>query len=304
MSVQSAPKVSQSTLVISPRPTINGFTSKASAIRHLRSRGHAICTILAKPESNPKVAKNGKIVDVMTAPMHLAPSWLSGFNVCPQASAGCIAACLHTAGNPAYMSQKETSRITKTQAYFKERDAFLAVLVFEMIAHRTKWTAQGYDVAYRLNATSDLPFERRTVTIDGHTVNIMSLFSDCVFYDYTAITKRAVAWASGKMPQNYHLTFSKKEDNDNDVLNVLFAGGNVAAVASLDVYKASMVSGVVSINGREFACVDGDAHDYRPADKPVLERRYGKTEYSGVVVLLKAKGDAKTDTSGFVIRVQ
>jgi len=202
------------------------------------------------------------------------------------------------------MSQKETSRITKTQAYFKERDAFLAVLVFEMIAHRTKWTAQGYDVAYRLNATSDLPFERRTVTIDGHTVNIMSMFSDCVFYDYTAITKRAVAWASGKMPQNYHLTFSKKEDNDNDVLNVLFAGGNVAAVASLDVYKASMVSGVVSINGREFACVDGDAHDYRPADKPVLERRYGKTEYSGVVVLLKAKGDAKTDTSGFVIRVQ
>jgi len=292
MSAPFAPKVSQSTLVISPRPTINSFTSKASAIRYLRSRGHAICTILAKPESNPKVAKNGKIVDVMTAPMHLAPSWLSGFNVCPQASAGCIAACLHTAGNPAYMSQKETSRITKTQAYFKERDAFLAVLVFEMIAHRTKWTAQGYDVAYRLNATSDLPFERRTVTVDGHAVNIMSLFSDCVFYDYTAITKRAVAWASGKMPQNYHLTFSKKEDNDADVLDVLNAGGNVAAVASLDVYKASMVSGRVTIAGQSFPCIDGDAHDYRPADD------------TGVVVLLKAKGDAKTDTSGFVIRVQ
>lgn len=292
MSAPFAPKVSQSTLVISPRPTINSFTSKASAIRFLRSRGHAICTILAKPESNPKVAKNGKIVDVMTAPMHLAPSWLSGFNVCPQSSAGCRDACLHTAGNPAYMSQKEKSRITKTQAYFKERDAFLAVLVFEMIAHRTKWTAQGYDVAYRLNATSDLPFERRTVTIDGHTVNIMSLFSDCVFYDYTAITKRAVAWASGKMPQNYHLTFSKKEDNDNDVLNVLFAGGNVAAVASLDVYKASMVSRRVTIAGQSFPCIDGDAHDYRPADD------------TGVVVLLKAKGDAKTDTSGFVIRVQ
>ena len=40
--------------------TINGFTSKASAIRHLRANGHAICTILAQPESNPKVAKNGK----------------------------------------------------------------------------------------------------------------------------------------------------------------------------------------------------------------------------------------------------
>lgn len=292
MSAPFAPRVSQATLVVSPRPTINGFTSKASAIRYLRSNGHAICTILAKPESNPKVAKNGKIVDVMTAPMHLAPSWLSGFNVCPQASAGCIAACLHTAGNPAYMSQKETSRITKTQAYFKQRAAFLAVLVFEMIAHRTKWTAQGYDVAYRLNATSDLPFERRTVIVDGHIVNIMSMFSDCVFYDYTAITKRAVAWASGKMPQNYHITFSKKEDNDSDVLDVLTAGGNVAAVASLEIYKTSMVSRRVTIAGQSFTCIDGDAHDYRPADD------------TGVVVLLKAKGDAKTDTSGFVIRVQ
>ena len=292
MSAPFAPKLSQSTLVVSPRPTINGFTSKASAIRYLRSNGHAICTILAKPESNPKVAKNGKIVDVMTAPMHLAPSWLSGFNVCPQASAGCIAACLHTAGNPAYMSQKETSRITKTQAYFKQRDAFLAVLVFEMIAHRTKWTAQGYDVAYRLNATSDLPFERRTVIVDGHIVNIMSMFSDCVFYDYTAITKRAVAWASGKMPQNYHITFSKKENNDSDVLDVLLAGGNVAAVASLEIYKKSMVSRRVTIAGQSFSCIDGDAHDYRPADD------------TGVVVLLKAKGDAKGDMSGFVIRVQ
>jgi hypothetical protein len=94
------------------------------------------------------------------------------------------------------------------------------------------------------------------------------------------------------MPQNYHLTFSKKEDNDADVLNVLFAGGNVAAVASLDVYKASMVSRRVTIAGQSFPCIDGDAHDYRPADD------------TGVVVLLKAKGDAKTDTSGFVIRVQ
>ena len=270
--------------------TINGFTSKASAIRHLRANGHAICTILAQPESNPKVAKNGKVVDVMTAPMHLAPFNLSGFQVCPKASEGCAAACLHTAGNPAYMDQKETSRITKTQAYFKQRGAFMAVLVFEMLAHRRKWTAKGYDVAYRLNATSDLPWENRKVDINGVTVTLMEFFSDCSFYDYTAVTKRAINWARGDMPSNYHITFSRKEDNDVDCIKVLSAGGNVAVCAEQALYKASLVRGKVAAMAGEWNVTDGDAHDYRPADP------------KGVVVMLKAKGDAKHDTSGFTLR--
>ena len=97
---------------------INGFASKAAALRHLKAAGHPIHTILGKPESNPKVAKNGK-VDVLTAPVHLAPYNLSGFQVCAQASAGCAAACLHTAGNPAYMAQKDARIKAKTVAYFK-----------------------------------------------------------------------------------------------------------------------------------------------------------------------------------------
>ena len=271
--------------------TINGFTSKASAIRHLRAHGHAICTILAQPESNPKVAKNGKVVDVMTAPMHLAPFNLSGFQVCPKASTGCVLACLHTAGNPAYMDQKETSRITKTQAYFKQRAAFMAVLTFEMLAHRRKWTAKGYDVAFRLNATSDLPWENRKVDINGVTVTLMEFFTDCQFYDYTAVTKRAIAWARGGMPSNYHITFSRKEDNDVDCIKVLSAGGNVAVCAEQALYKASLVRGKVAAMAGEWTVTDGDAHDYRPADPK-----------GGVVVMLKAKGDAKHDTSGFTLR--
>lgn len=273
---------------------INGFNSKAAAIRHMKAAGFNICTILAQPESNPKVAKNGKVVDVMTAPMHLAPFNLSGFQVCPMASQGCAAACLHTAGNPAYMEQKEKSRITKTQAYFKERKAFLAVLMFEMIAHRRKWQSKGYDVAYRLNATSDLPWENRKVDIDGQTVAIMDYFDDCLFYDYTAITKRALKWANGQLPSNYHLTYSRKEDNHSDVVDVLLAGGNVAAVAESSIYKQSLVDGFLEIPHKfgtlKVDVTDGDAHDFRPADP------------TGCLVILKAKGDAKTDTSGFVIR--
>ena len=43
--------------------------------------------------------------------------------------------------------------------------------------------------------------------------------------------------------------------------------------------------------------IDGDAHDYRPVDGD----RRGNIR-GGLIVALKAKGDAKHDTSGFVIR--
>ena len=271
---------------------VNGFTSAAAARRYLNAKGHPINTLLADPDSNPKVAKNGKVVDVLTAPLHLAPFDLSGFQVCPQASAGCAAACLHTAGNPAYMSQKDKSRKAKTVAYFKERDAFLALLVFEIAALVRKAKKRGMEPGIRLNATSDLPWEIRKVTIDGNTMLLMDAFPSVSFYDYTKVTKRAIAWAEGRMPANYHLTFSRTESNDDDVIKVLSAGGNVAVVMDAKLYKASLANPhhTYSAWAPQTVTIDGDAHDYRPADP------------KGCIVALKAKGDAKHDASGFVLR--
>lgn len=274
---------------------INGFKSKAAALRSLRDAGYNVASLLARPESNPKVAKNGKL-DVLTAPLHLAPFDLSGFQVCPQASAGCAAACLHTAGNPAYMEGKDRSRKLKTQAYFHARDAFMALLAFEIDALRRKAHKLGMQPGIRLNATSDLPWERRTVNVDGSDVLLMDLFHDVQFYDYTKVTKRALAHARGKQadgslwPVNYHLTFSKTEDNDADVARVLTAGGSVAVVMSAERYKRALTEGAALICGEVVPTVDGDAHDYRPADP------------MGHAIVLKAKGDAKQDLSGFVVR--
>lgn len=268
---------------------INGFTSKAAALRHLKAQGHKFTSLLSAPESNPKVAKNGKL-GILSAPLHLAPFDLSGFQVCPQASAGCAAACLHTAGNPAYMSGKDASRKDKTLAYFKHREAFLALLTFEIAALERKAKKLGMEAAVRLNATSDLPWERRTVELYGVPQGIMELFPDVQFYDYTKVTKRALAHAHGTMPDNYHLTFSKTEDNDHDVARVLTAGGNVAVVMTPERLKRALAEQAVLISGEIVPVFDGDETDFRPAD-PV-----------GVVVALKAKGDAKTDTSGFVLR--
>ena len=265
---------------------VNGFKSKAAAIRYLKSKGHPINSLLATPESNPKVAKNGKL-DVLTAPLHLAPFDLSGFQVCPQASAGCAAACLHTAGNPAYMAQKDASRKAKTVAYFKERAAFMAVLFFEIAALERKAKAKGMQAGIRLNATSDLPWERRRVDIDGRAVGLMDAFPGVQFYDYTKVTKRALIHARGDLPFNYHLTFSKTESNDADVARVLEAGGNVAVVYSANLHKEAIYQGEVD----GLNVIDGDAHDYRPAEG-----------MQGAIIALKAKGDARNDTTGFVIR--
>jgi len=277
-------------LNLNEKLTINGFKSKAAAIRFLKERGHKICTLLASPESNPKIEKNGKVVDVFTYALHLAPFNLSGFQVCAMASDGCAKACLHTSGNPAYMETKEQSRIAKTRAYFQEREAFLAVLVFEMIAAWKKAQKNKQEIAFRLNATSDLPWEKRVVTINGEKLFIFDIFADIQFYDYTAFPKRVIAHAMGCMPKNYHLTFSRKENNQEHVDAVLNGGGNVAAVLSRKLYKQALEQGHIVLNGYMRKVTDGDAHDYRPND-PL-----------GTLVILKAKGDAIRDTSGFVIQ--
>lgn len=280
---------------------INGYKSKAAALRAVNEylvsiNQPRIAGLLSSPESNPKVAKNGKI-GVLTAPLLLAPFNLSGFQVCPQASKGCAAACLHTAGNPAYMESKERSRIAKTKAYFGVRDAFMALLAFEIAAHERKADRMGMVAGVRLNATSDLPWERRKIDVWSpmndtgkdhyiETFPLMDYFRNVSFYDYTKVTKRAIAWARGDMPKNYHLTFSRCEDNDEACKMVLAEGGNVTVVMSREVYKDTISKGRFWV----YPAVDGDEHDYRPEDG------------LGVVVALKAKGDARNDTSGFVVR--
>jgi hypothetical protein len=117
------------------------------------------------------------------------------------------------------------------------------------------------------------------------------------FYDYTKITKRALKFAKGEMPSNYHLTFSKTESNDADCIKVLEAGGNVAIVCSLVVYKQAVSCGRLPYPYDTPKAIDGDAHDFRPIDPDMRGNVTG-----GVVIALKAKGDAKKDQSGFVVQ--
>ena len=224
-------------------------------------------------EGNPKTDKNKKVKGLekyRILRLNLAPSDLSGFNVCPMASAGCKAACLHTAGNPIFQKQKDKGRINRTRYYMQSRVEFLNQLTREIKNFEIWCSKNNFIPVVRLNTTSDISWEIH---------NIFELFPNIQFYDYTKIYKRAVKFVKGEYPKNYHLTYSLNEDNKDLAFNILKMGGNISAVFRKDLpntYKGYKV-------------VNGDEHDLRFLD------------LQNAIVGLKAKGKAKTDYSGFVL---
>jgi len=214
--------------------------------------------------------KKGEKYNYLTGILYLAPAKISGWEVCPSRSEGCTSACLFTAGRGVYQNVKD-ARIRKTNLLFKNRSEFLDMLRHDIALLVKKAKSKGMIPCVRLNGTSDLGWE-------GIAKDIMNEFSDVQFYDYTKVLNRMIRYCDGKMPHNYHLTFSRSESNWEDCVKVLKKGGNVACVFNTlpNVYEGHRV-------------IDGDLSDLRFNDD------------NNVIVGLKAKGKARKDQSGFVI---
>jgi len=222
--------------------------------------------------TNYKTIKSEK-VGVLTGIIYMAPYNLSGKNVCPGASAGCAAACLNTAGRGA-MGVVQKARLKKTNRFWDDRGQFLWDLVNEITALEKRAAAKGLKAAVRLNGTSDLPYERYKVP--GTDMNIMEIFPEVQFYDYTKLENRIV---NKTLPANYHLTFSRAEDNDHKLADVL-----------KHTSAAVVFSGELPETWRGYPVIDGDEHDARFTDAG-----------PGVIIGLTAKGKARHDSSGFVV---
>jgi hypothetical protein len=220
-------------------------------------------------KGNPKTLK-GESKGYTTYIQHLAPATLSGYNTCPMASKGCTMSCLNTSGR-GRMTTIQSARIRKTRWFFEDRESYLAQMEKDILAGVRAADRDGMIPVFRPNGTSDIRWEN---------YGILEKFPEVQFYDYTKIANRR------NIPDNYHLTFSRSESNDVDVDTVMMTGTmNVAVV--FNTKKGNDLP--PTYKGIEV--IDGDEHDLRFLDK------------RNVWVGLRAKGDGKKDTSGFVVTV-
>jgi len=226
-------------------------------------------------ESNAKTVKGEKF-NYLTGILYLAPSDIvKGVNVCPFASKGCRESCLYSAGRGKF-SNVQLARQRKTKMFRDNLEAFMQSIAKDIKRIARKAAKNGKIPAIRLNGTSDIRFED---ILNSKGQNIFEMFPEIQFYDYTKSFKRSKA-LTGKW-SNYHLTFSRSENkvNQRESVELIRRGVNVAMVFK-DVPDSYLGHKVIN----------GDETDLRFLDE------------KGVIVGLTAKGDAKKDKSGFVIR--
>jgi len=205
-------------------------------------------------DTNAKTRK-GQKRGYMTGITYLAPSDASGeINTCPNASKGCRAACLFTSGR-GRMNPIKQARINKTKFFAKEKKVFMTQLDREILSLVKRASKHSKTPCVRLNGTSDLPWENIKLD-DGRS--IMEKWEGLQFYDYTKSLTRIANYANGKLPSNYHLTFSRSEDTgEATVKDILNRGVNVAVV-----YKDTLP--IDDFDGVEV--LNGDADDLRFLD--------------------------------------
>jgi hypothetical protein len=234
---------------------------------------------------------------------YMAPADSGGAgNLCPKASAECIALCLGVySGQAAMVADLEQgtnvtreSRKRKAQLFMRERGAYLNEIARKIIKVINDAKALGVKPCIRLNGSTDLAFERIRFDLDAKSigalekagllggltylskVTLLELFADVQFVDYTKIASRL-----GKAPRNLDLTLSYSARNSAECVKALLAGHNVAMV----------FHGGLPESFAGFPVIDGDLHDLRHLDRK-----------GGFIVGLSPKGNkAKRDQSGFCV---
>lgn len=228
--------------------------------------------------SDAKTSKGEKL-GFLTGILYLAPyKTISIYNTCSMAHiAGCDIACLYSAGRGAYSSVQK-ARINKTNWFYQDRKGFMIQLIKNINSLIYTAKKQGLTPLIRLNGTSDIKWENVMLVHNGeHYNNIMELFPDVQFYDYTKIINR------DNIPHNYDLTFSYsgKPEFIKYVNKAIIKGMRIAVVFKDKHNLPNEFMGLTVVNG--------DNSDIRHLDD------------NGVIVALYAKGKAKQDTSGFVV---
>ena len=227
---------------------------------------------------NAKLEKGNKY-EYYNIGLQLAPSYISGFNVCPNASINCGMSCLNETGHGArHMINKNNihmvlkARIIRTILFFEYRTQFKNRLIQEINLHKNKVNKlKNVKLCIRLNVLSDIKHEKINK-------DILEMFKDIQFYDYTKILNRNI-----KHLNNYHLTISRNELNKDIIKDMPHNKAYVFNVKRNDKLPEYYENKKV---------IDGDLHDLRFLDN------------KNVIVGLRYKGNNKDlNNNKFVINL-
>jgi hypothetical protein len=221
-------------------------------------------------DDNAKTIK-GEELRIKTWILYLVPADGAGRgNICAGSTEGCRKACLYGAGLASVYPTIKAARMRKTHLLFDNRELFLTQLRKDIKSAIRIAAKDGFTPCIRINGTSDLPWL---------ALQMASEFPDVQFYDYTKLNR---PWE--RVRDNYSLTYSYSGENLDMALESLKNDINVSVV--FDTKKGKALP--ETWNG--YPVIDGDLHDLRFIDP------------KGVVVGLRAKGDAKHDELGFVVK--
>jgi hypothetical protein len=227
--------------------------------------------------TNAKTVKGEKL-GYRTAILYLAPHKMNGMGIdlCEHSTLECRIMCLNTAGLAGVFKSIQESRIKKTRWMLKHPALFWSRIDVEITNHENLTHRQQtrlkrkFKPCVRLNGTSDI------WNTDMET--IMYRHPDTQFYDYSKDFNRIVDYAMGKLPINYHLTYSYSGGPTNAAMWCIDMGVNVAVV--FDVKRGKPLPDT----HWGIDVVDGDKHDLRFLNKSRDKR--------GVIIGLRAKGKA------------
>lgn len=254
-------------------PVVNKvLVRKAKMLAKVRGIGR----LLTLPEGNSKFAKNiGSKIRIVG--LSLAQGNLSGREVCAHRSEACSKLCVGSQGLARVFSSIEKRRIEKTRFFSEHPFLFKVLLFYEIDNERKRCAKEGSTLAVRLNTFSDLPFP----TMWQEEI---ASRPDVQFFDYTKAKGRYYDFLDGKLPSNYHLTFSRSERTQGSIVPYIVSrGGSVAVPFRVRRGKP------LPQTWQGMPVIDGDLTDYRPSDP------------KGCIVGLRAKGTAWSDDSGFVV---
>lgn len=225
----------------------------------------------------------------LTYCLYLAPSTMAYGNktTCPN-DKYCKDLCLNSAGrnkgdilhNGIENSKINISRIKKTKLFYEDRETFMQLLVHEIKVAQNKAKKMNLEFSIRLNGTSDLSL--LTFKLGGK--NILEIFNDVQFYDYSKVFSRFKNFYHSKY-KNYDITFSYNGYNWNECEEVLKMGGKVAIVFESNVIPKTF-NGYNIENGNEddMRYLNSSSsiiylHYHRTANDYVIDEKTNKRKY-------------------------